>query len=85
MRGGSSQQEVFKEQRQAKEDFKKEYFIIFFELLELLPWQGFKILDQSTQKAVDALWDKGIINSDTIEEWGEEHMRTPYNYETNRP
>jgi len=23
----------------------KEYFIIFFELLELLPWQGFKILD----------------------------------------
>ena len=45
MRGGSGQQEVFKEQRQAKEDFKKEYFIIFFELLELLPWQGFKILD----------------------------------------
>ena len=24
------------------------------------------------------------INSDTIEKWGEEHMRTPYNYEANR-
>ena len=37
------------------------------------------------QKAIDALWDKGVINSDTIEEWGEEHMRTPYHYEANRP
>ena len=27
---------------------------------------------------------KAIINSDTIEKWGEEHMRTPYNYEANR-
>ena len=31
-----------------------------------------------------ALWDEGVINSDTIEKWGEEHMRTPYNYEANR-
>ena len=35
--------------------------------------------------AIDALWDEGVISSDTIEEWGEEHMRTPYHYETNRP
>lgn len=37
------------------------------------------------QKAIDALWDNGAINNDTIEEWGEEHMRTPYKYEENRP
>ena len=37
------------------------------------------------QKAIDALWDQGTINNETIEEWGEEHMRTPYHYETNRP
>ena len=40
---------------------------------------------QKAQKAIDALWDQGVINNDTIEEWGEEHMRTPYQYETNRP
>ena len=28
---------------------------------------------QKAQKAIDALWDEGVINSDTIEEWGEEH------------
>ena len=36
------------------------------------------------QKAIDALWDNGTINNDIIEEWGKEHMRTPYQYETNR-
>lgn len=40
---------------------------------------------QKAQKALDALWDQGAINNDTIEKWGEEHMRTPYRYETNRP
>ena len=40
---------------------------------------------QKAQKAIDALWDEGVISNDTIEEWGEEHMRTPYHYETNRP
>ena len=39
----------------------------------------------NSEKAIDALWDEGVISSDTIEEWGEEHMRTPYHYETNRP
>jgi GMP synthase PP-ATPase subunit len=38
---------------------------------------------QKAQKALDALWDQGAINNDTIEKWGEEHMRTPYRYETN--
>lgn len=36
------------------------------------------------QKAVDALWDEGVINEDSIEQWGEEHMRTPYRYEAHR-
>jgi len=33
---------------------------------------------QKAQVAIDELWDKGIINEDTIEQWGKEHMRTPY-------
>ncbi len=32
------------------------------------------------QKAIDALWDEGIINDSTVEAWGEEHMRTPYRH-----
>ena len=36
------------------------------------------------QKAIDALWDEGVINEQTIEQWGKEHMRTPYNYEAHR-
>jgi hypothetical protein len=36
------------------------------------------------QKAIDKLWDEGVINEETIEKWGEEHMRTPYSYETHR-
>ena len=33
---------------------------------------------QKAQKAIDALWDEGVINEQTIEQWGAEHMRTPY-------
>ena len=36
------------------------------------------------QKAVDALWDEGVINEESIEQWGAEHMRTPYRYEAHR-
>ena len=39
---------------------------------------------QKAQKAIDALWDKGDIDEQTIEQWGAEHMRTPYGYETHR-
>lgn len=35
---------------------------------------------EKAQKAIDALWDEGVINEETIEQWGEEHMRTPYRY-----
>ena len=27
---------------------------------------------------IDKLWDEGIINDGVIEEWKNEHMRTPY-------
>ena len=30
---------------------------------------------EKAQKAIDALWDEGNINEETIEEWGKEHMR----------
>ncbi len=43
-----------------------------------------KYFADKAQKAIDALWDNGAINNDTIEEWGKEHMRTPYKYEANR-
>ena len=33
---------------------------------------------QKAQAAIDELWDKGVINEDTIEQWGNEHMRTHY-------
>ena len=39
---------------------------------------------EKAQKAIDALWDEGVINEDTIEQWGEEHMRTPYRYAARR-
>ena len=39
---------------------------------------------QKAQKAIDDLWDKGNINDETIEQWGAEHMRTPYRYAANR-
>ena len=40
--------------------------------------------EDCTQKAIDKLWDEGVINEETIEQWGEEHMRTPYGYEAHR-
>ena len=36
------------------------------------------------QKQIDALWDNGAINEQTIEAWGNEHMRTPYRYAVHR-
>ena len=39
---------------------------------------------EKAQKAIDALWDEGVINEKTIEQWGEEHMRTPYRYAAHR-
>ncbi len=35
---------------------------------------------EKAQREIDALWDNGTIDEQTIEEWGKEHMRTPYRY-----
>ena len=37
------------------------------------------------QKQIDALWDNGTINEQTISEWGNERMRTPYRHALHRP
>lgn len=39
---------------------------------------------QKAQKAVDAMWSDGQINEQTIEDWGKEHMRTPYRHASHR-
>lgn len=39
---------------------------------------------QKAQKGIDKLWDEGVINEQTIEQWGAEHMRTPYGYASHR-
>ena len=35
---------------------------------------------KKAHREIDALWDNGTIDEQTIEEWGKEHMRTPYRY-----
>lgn len=37
-----------------------------------------KFFAEKGPKAIDALWEDGAINEDSIETWGKEHMRTPY-------
>ena len=39
---------------------------------------------EKAQKAIDAMWDEGKINEQTIENWGNEHMRTPYRHASHR-
>lgn len=33
---------------------------------------------KQAEDALDRLWDEGKINNGVIEEWKNEHMRTPY-------
>ena len=33
---------------------------------------------QKAEKEIDKLWDEGSINNTVIENWKNEHMRTPY-------
>lgn len=35
---------------------------------------------EKAQKAIDALWNEGKIDATTVENWGNEHMRTPYRH-----
>ena len=39
---------------------------------------------QKAQAEIDKMWEDGKINEETIQQWGSEHMRTPYRYATHR-
>ena len=43
-----------------------------------------KYFAEKAQKAIDALWEDGTINEDTIDQWGADHMHTPYRYSADR-
>ena len=36
---------------------------------------------RKAQRSIDALWEDGTINEETIDQWGKEHMRTHYGKE----
>ena len=33
---------------------------------------------KQAEDAIDRLWDEGVLNDGVMEEWKNEHMRTPY-------
>ena len=33
---------------------------------------------KQAEDAIDRLWDQGVLNDGVMEEWKNEHMRTPY-------
>lgn len=37
-----------------------------------------KFLNSRLQAQIDKLWDDGTITESTIEQWSQEHLRTPY-------
>ena len=37
-----------------------------------------QFLNSRLQNELDKLWDEGKITPEVIEQWGQEHMRTPY-------
>ena len=39
---------------------------------------------EKAQKAIDAMWEKGDISADTIEQGGKTKMRTPYRHALHR-
>lgn len=39
-----------------------------------------QFLNKRLQKEIDKLWDARIVNEEVIEQWGKEHMRTPYKH-----
>lgn len=53
---------------------------------EYLDFRNFlaRYFADKAQKAIDAMWEKGEITADTIEQWGNTKMRTPYRYAIHR-
>ena len=37
-----------------------------------------KFFADRADREMERLWNEGIINEQVIEDWGKEHMRTPY-------
>lgn len=33
---------------------------------------------KQAESEMERLWEEGVVNEQVIEEWGKEHMRTPY-------
>ncbi len=38
----------------------------------------FDFYSKEAEAEADRLWEAGVISESKIEEWGQEHMRTPY-------
>lgn len=38
-----------------------------------------KFLDEKLQREMDKLYADGLVSESKIEEWGNQHLRTPYN------
>lgn len=53
------------------------------ELIEFRDMLAHYFADKA-QKAIDAMWQDGKIDEETIKEWGDEHMRTPYGHTAHR-
>ena len=37
-----------------------------------------KFFAERADREMERLWNEGVINEQVIEDWGKEHMRTPY-------
>lgn len=38
----------------------------------------FDFYSKEVDAEADRLWESGVISGEKIEEWGKQHMRTPY-------
>jgi hypothetical protein len=47
------------------------------DLQELRHWLS-RFFAMRADRELERLWDEGVITEQTIEDWGKEHMRTPY-------
>lgn len=39
-----------------------------------------KFFADRADKEMERLWEAGVINNEVVEQWGKEHLRTPYNH-----
>ena len=48
------------------------------ESLKMLKKVLFEFYTKEAEAEAQRLWDAGVISEEKIEQWGKEHMRTPY-------